>query len=76
MELMQLIILLLNKLEKCDLNPRRLFGFLSFILYHLVMVVLVWKYKEGVLVELEKSTLVDRLQLEIVLTQATWVLPA
>jgi hypothetical protein len=37
---------------------------------------MVWKYKEGVLVELEKSTLVDRLQLEIVLTQATGVLQA
>ena len=37
---------------------------------------MVWKYKEGVLVELEKSTLVDRLQLETVLTQATWVLRA
>jgi hypothetical protein len=73
---MQLIILLLNKLEKCDLNPRRLFGLFVF---HTVSFIddgiMVWKY-EGVLVELEKSTLVDRLQLETVLTQATGVLQA
>jgi hypothetical protein len=48
MELMQLIILLLNKLEKCDLNPRRLFGFLSSILSFSDGGLMVWKYKGGV----------------------------
>jgi hypothetical protein len=59
MELMQLIILLLNKLEKCGLNPRRLFGFLSSILYHLLVVVLWYGSMKEALVELEKSMIVD-----------------
>ena len=47
---------IIKQIRKCDLNPRRLFGFLSSILYHLLVVVVLWygSMKEA-LVELRKN---------------------